>query len=403
VEKRYDVFLAFGGADRELATEVRRRLVAIGWAAFCDADLAPGATWVREIPEAMEVSRAVVLLKPRQDRASPWLDSERTRSINGGAAGTFRFIPFRPNGSPPGGRDEYGEDHLVWGEWWDDDAARTALAVDAALRHELNRGFFPNVPVRPEDPGVPPLRPHLHLDRVAQWSKLRDLCGLRRPACFVVHGAPGQYLEGFLERVRAHLADDVDQHEVIVVSTDALFQADVSAEGWQGRVVAALGGGDPVATLRTRSKARSVMLMFGTQPVRPARFAAHHTRSWEAFETWARAHLAELIRAAGVSHPLRLILAVEEPDGSPWSGRFEAALGAGMAAAGAAFAQLRRVRYPSLDDVRDYVDLLGLFPPDRWWEELHGVYADIEAGSGDYRALADEIERLVEELQRGSE
>lgn len=400
VEKRYDVFLAFGGVDREVVTDVRRRLEAIGWSAFCDAELPIGANWRRELPKAMAKSRAVVLLKPRHDGGSPYLDSEIAWATEEAAAKNCLFLPFRCLGAPRGREDEYESRHIVWASWRDDDAAETAAAIDAALRHPWHRDSFDTIPPEPASgPDAALLRAHLHLDRVHQWTKLRDLCSQKRPGCFVIHGPPGQHLDGFVARVRGHLSDDVDAHEVIVVSTDGLFHGDVSVEGWQGRVIAALKCEDPVLELRRRSRQRSVFLVIGSLAVKPARFTAANTRSWEAFATWASDHLPELV-AAAQSKPLRVLVAVEEQDGGPWASRLEAAFATCLESLGHSHAKIKRVEFPPFDNVQDYIDLLGLRPTRPWWEQLEAVYGAIAAGSRDYRELADEIESLVEQLTK---
>lgn len=399
-DKVHDVFLAFGGADRPVATAVSAELGRMGWAAFCDADLAPGAHALRDLEAAMASSRAVVLLQPREDRRSPWLDHEQGWSLTASAAGTVLFIPMRVADQPPRTTGVYGTSQLVWADWWDDDAERTALAVDAALRHPAHRRWFVAVPPEPRAEEAATralLRAHLHLDRVAQWGKLRDLCQQPRPALLLVHGPPDQHVDGFLERVRRHLVEDVQHHEVVVVSTDGLYESGVTVDGWHGRVMEALDTEDAVLDLRRRAKTRHVILVFGSRPVRPGRFTKADEGSWEAFIQWVAERLPELVAASGSKRPLRVLLAVEERGGA-WTERLEGSFCTFLDRLDLPHAPLKRLSFPSYDEVLDYVDLLGRKTTPGWMEALRARYLEIEAGTKDYRQLADAIEELVEEL-----
>ena len=80
--------------------------------------------------------------------------------------------------------------------------------------------------------------------------------------------------------------------------------------------------------------------------------------------------------------------------------RLEAAFATCLESLGHSHAKIKRVEFPPFDDVKDYIDLLGLRPTRPWWEQLEAVYGAIAAGSRDYRELADEIESLVEQLTK---
>lgn len=103
-DKDYDVFIAYPGAERNFATELRNELKLLGLKVFLDTDLPPGSPFMRDIPAALERTHvlAVVLVPATPATPAGWYDkSEVAFAIERARAGTIDLVPIRVDEAKP--------------------------------------------------------------------------------------------------------------------------------------------------------------------------------------------------------------------------------------------------------------------------------------------------------------
>lgn len=103
------VFLSYSRHDEALATRVRESLETAGLSVFdAQVDILPGDNWAATVAQALEESRAMVVLLTPQALESPHVRSEIQFALN---QETYegRLVPI-----VVGGEDQLPEDRIPW-------------------------------------------------------------------------------------------------------------------------------------------------------------------------------------------------------------------------------------------------------------------------------------------------
>lgn len=78
----HDVFISYHRADSALATRIAAGLERVGLSVFRDVEsIVSGNSWDAQITEALEQSRAVVVLLSSRSKRSAWVQSEVTQAL----------------------------------------------------------------------------------------------------------------------------------------------------------------------------------------------------------------------------------------------------------------------------------------------------------------------------------
>lgn len=67
-DNNYDVFIAYPGEEKKLASDLCYELKLLGLRVFLDIDLVPGSDLMRDIPAALEQTHVVAVLLTRAHR-----------------------------------------------------------------------------------------------------------------------------------------------------------------------------------------------------------------------------------------------------------------------------------------------------------------------------------------------
>ena len=73
---RTTIFLSHSSADKEFARELSERLSDAGFGVWSDEELLPGDNWAEEIAEALNQSKAMVVLISPEATRSRWINRE---------------------------------------------------------------------------------------------------------------------------------------------------------------------------------------------------------------------------------------------------------------------------------------------------------------------------------------
>jgi hypothetical protein len=91
-----DAFISYGHGDRPKAAALAKALEDRGLAVWWDPDLHAGDTWAREIEEAVEAARSVVVLWSAESVESRWVNAEARAGLE-----KRKLVPVRLDGAEP--------------------------------------------------------------------------------------------------------------------------------------------------------------------------------------------------------------------------------------------------------------------------------------------------------------
>jgi hypothetical protein len=400
VEKQYDVFLAFGGVDREVVTAVAGYLRDFKWRVFVDDDVLPGVRWDQAIERAGTEARALVYLAPRDGAASPYVAHEVQSAVQQATRGGIRFLPFYVEGGSPG----YGELPFKPGRWFDNDARKTAVTVDAMLQRA-----FADAPERsggrPAARAAPLPEASVHLDRIHAWMDLHERMASDFHEVFLIRGDEDQYLGDFLERVRTSLPDKVRcPLATHIIPTHREKGTSMTVTTWRARFHSVVGGSSLSEGLAMAGEHERPVLLVGDQPLSPASSDASRRKDLEALASFLgkpSGGLGAQIRSAQPKHPVRVVVAIEEAADGAVTALFRDALRSCAEAMGIRFMDTPEITFPPYADVERYVQQHHFQPDAAWWTSVRAEYDRIK-GSGDFMKLARMIDKKVREIPRAA-
>lgn len=95
IEKKYDVFISYSHADKELASSIHERLVSSGISCFFDVSSIKGRDyWIDDLTQAIKQSRVfLVLLSSKYDK-SDWAKRELNFAIKGESKYNIAIFPY---------------------------------------------------------------------------------------------------------------------------------------------------------------------------------------------------------------------------------------------------------------------------------------------------------------------
>lgn len=85
-----DVFLSYGGADRDIAGALAEQLQAEGRTVWWDVEATPGVSFREEIARQLDDARSVIVLWTPNSMRSEWVISEAQRALS-----QKKLIPVR--------------------------------------------------------------------------------------------------------------------------------------------------------------------------------------------------------------------------------------------------------------------------------------------------------------------
>ncbi|MCB9762029.1 MAG: hypothetical protein H6739_19560 [Alphaproteobacteria bacterium] len=271
-----------------------------------------------------------------------------------------------------------------------------------------------------------------HLDRILQWQDVLHRCESKGHQAFLIYGPRAQHIGDFTRRVQARLnrAVETGTHRIRTLSAGPDGEVRPrTPEEWEQRFALALGGGRPVQALERAARREPVFLFVGELAFQELTSSQDEV---DAFARFLSQKLSDILAEARPRHPLRLYVAVEEPEPlwpglarwvlasmrrqlriqgrpllnlsvapGPWARQLRAAF-QGLHEAGLmTYAHGEGVSYPRWDpDVRGYVTDLGLRPGPDWWARLQRSHATHQADGERFREFCEDLDRLLRQLQR---
>lgn len=417
-----DVFFSYAHKDEALRDELAAHLSVLRRQGeirdWHDRQIGAGEDWRAAIGRNIEAARIILVLVSADFLASDYGYAEMKRALERHQRGEALLIPIlvRPfhdwKNSELGGLQAlpanakpvttWGNHDLAW-----DDVVKGIRAAIANIR--LSETPLPPpgqaglaVTKTPISLRMPEVR--VLLDRHLQWKDVRKGAELPGHQLFLLHGSEDQAIEAFTQRVRDYLADN----DVLVVSADGDGRDPPITESmWEERLVKALSPaqrGHASELLREATEERPLFLVFGREPLNPRLMLPAQL---QALVSFLGGRFAQVVNEAAPPHPLRLYLAIEEPEQGEWHKRLDAALRQLAKSLHGVHWGRRAVTFPEWPDVQEFVreylvERLQVVIQDDWMERLEGSYNYHAAGGRRFNELCADIERLLRQLPGGA-
>ncbi len=403
---RFDFFIAYAGPDRRQAQQLSWALQDESCDVFLDTQgLVPGVPWPSRLREALQASRATVVLVSSHTAAAFYQQEEIIRSISLARQHpqAHTVIPVMLEQLPD------GPTHMPYGTGILQalDATRAGglkrVAVELATwLADQDRQEAPTVPLSVAN--YQALGAALRLDRYPQWSGVLEAISHPGHLFFLLHGPRHQNVGLFVERIQRFLSAETRQHH-------AVFRVRFSWEGvtarcgadWLRHLRLALaldGQGDAKSCLERAAREQAVFLMLGLRPL--DRLDAEQQSGLQEFIEVA---LPELLHEAQPRNDIRVLLALDyedaasQPNELPHLVQQADAWGRQAQATGQLrYLPLPPVKLPTWEDVAHYV--VGVNPPPstETVAALRTEYSRLTSGRPlSYQELADIIDRYLQD------
>lgn len=159
-----DIFLSYAREDYKVAAKLAEALQKMGWSVWWDRRITPGRSFRREIQQAIDSARCVIVLWSAASTDSDWVISEAEEGRRRDVLVPVRIEDVR---IPLGFGESHTAELIGWpdadAQFGDCIAAITALAPIEQRREERDRTVEPVRPkvrrIDSDDDAPPPVRP----------------------------------------------------------------------------------------------------------------------------------------------------------------------------------------------------------------------------------------------------
>jgi hypothetical protein len=399
-----DFFIAHAGPDRRQAQELLWLLEDENCRVFLDrAALAPGDRWPSTLRDALQASRATVVLISTYTDAAFYEQEEIARAIQLARQQpqSHAVIPVMLERLPDGPLDmPYGTGIL---QALDATRAGGLERVAHALADWLGlqgRSTVPSVSLPPSNYRA--LGAALRLDRYPQWSGVLEESARGGHLFMLLHGPRQQNVGLFVERIQRYFTEESR-------SPHAVYRVRFSWEGvtarcgadWLRHLRLALGGEGHVQRLLDHAtRNHAIFVVLGLRPL--DRLDVEQQKGLQEF---LEQTLPDLLRQARPTNDVRMLLALDYEAASGREGALpplvQDADNWGRQAQASGQLRYRRlppVELPQWRDVEHYLEGMEPAPLASTVAELKREYERLTSGQPmSYQEMADMIDRYVQD------
>ena len=400
----FDFFIAYAGPDQSQAKKLAWDLQDQHCQVFLDAlGLAPGTPWPGALQEALEASRATLVLISSHSDAAFYQREEIARAIQLARDDPLahRVIPViieKPSSSLH---------EMPYGSGILQPIDGTRAGGLERVAHTLAELLAAWDSATPSQTHLSSVEYHafgaaLRLDRAPQWVCVLEESQLPGHVLFLLHGPRRQNVGLFIERIQHFFSEAVEKHH-------AIYRVPFKWEGvsarcgadWQRHLRFVLGGdGDAPQLLASAARNQAVFLILGLQPLDLSRLEEAEQLALREFIVQ---RIPDLLRQARPRNSVRILLALDYADDPPADALLPTQVERvdlwGQEAAASRTLRhclLPPAELPPWQDVQAYLFKVQPRPSPETMHQLRTEYEELTCGRGlGYLELADMINRYL--------